>query len=137
MQKIPIDLARAGMVLAKPVARENGITVMAEGMELTQTLIDRLQGMSIERIVVQGHPVDMGGALGSTKFSERLERLPHLFRVYEKDKWMKMVLNRLQAYFRIKAAAQAAREKALSKAGQSDEEIAEARVSGNGNGDEA
>lgn len=130
MQKIPIDLARPGMKLAKPVAKDNGITVMAEDMELTQALIDRLQSMKIDRIVVHGHPVDMGGALGGTKFSERLERLPHLFRGHSNDKWMMMVLNRLQTYFRIKAAAQAARQKALSKEGQSDEEIAQAQVSG-------
>ncbi len=132
MQKIPIDLARPGMKLARPVERENGITVMAADMELTQPLIDRIQSMNIDRIIVHGHPVDMGGAMGGTKFDERLKRMPHLFRVYKKDKWMMMVQKRLESYFRIKAAAQAARAKALLREGQSDLEIEQAQVNGNG-----
>lgn len=60
MQKIPIDLAAPGMKLAKPVLKEGGMTIMAEGMELNDSLISRLQAMKIDRITVQGHPVDMG-----------------------------------------------------------------------------
>lgn len=130
MQKIPIDLAKPKMKLARAVVKENGITVMAEGMELTQALIDRIKGMNIDRIVVQGHPVDIGGAAGGTQFDERLKRIPHLFRAYKNDKWMVMVQKRLESYFRIKAAAQAARAKALLKEGQSDHEIEQAQANG-------
>lgn len=125
-------MAKPGMKLAKPVQRDNGITVMAEGMELTQALIDRLDTMKIDRVVVQGHPVDIGGVAGGTKYDERLDRMAHLFRTYENDKWMMMVKNRLESYFRIKAAGQAARERALAKAGQSDAEIEHANVNGVG-----
>lgn len=115
MQKIPLKLARSGMVLARPVIRENGITVVAEGFELTDSLILRLEGMKIERIVVKGNPVDMGGG-GSTAFDERLARLDHLFRSWEKDQWMRKVKAFLANYFRLKAAARAAAETAEREA---------------------
>ncbi|WP_242012270.1 hypothetical protein [Pseudodesulfovibrio cashew] len=113
MQKIPIDLAAPGMKLAKPVTKEGGMTIMAEGMELTESLIARLENMKIDRITVQGHPVDMGGAGSGTVYAERLERLDHLFRRHAKDKWMMRVKNRMAQYFRIKAAAQEAKRKAM------------------------
>ncbi|MGE4192081.1 MAG: hypothetical protein AB7E51_01695 [Pseudodesulfovibrio sp.] len=113
MQKIPINLAAPGMKLAKPVTRENGITIMAEGMELTDSLIARLEGMDVERITVHGHPVDMGGAGAGTRWGERLDRLDHLFRRHAEDKWMMRVKARMGQYFQIKAAAQEARMKAL------------------------
>jgi len=113
MQKIPIDLARPGMKLARAVAKENGMTIMAEGMELTESLISRLENMNVDRITVQGNPVDMGGAGSGTVYAERINRLDHLFRRYGADKWMMRVKDRMAQYFRIKAAAQEARRKAL------------------------
>ncbi|MGE4291307.1 MAG: hypothetical protein AB7E32_03755 [Desulfovibrio sp.] len=115
MQKIPLKLARPGMVLARPVVRENGITIVAEGFELTDSLIQRLEGMKIERIVVKGNAVSMEGG-GTTAFDERLGRLDHLFRAYEKDQWMRKVKAFLANYFRLKAAAQAATEAAEREA---------------------
>ncbi|MDD3312965.1 hypothetical protein [Pseudodesulfovibrio sp.] len=113
MQKIPIDLARPGMKLARAVTRENGMTIMAEGMELTESLISRLENMKVDRITVQGNPVDMGGAGAGTVYAERIKRLDHLFRRYGGDKWMMRVKDRMAQYFRIKAAAQEARRKAM------------------------
>lgn len=113
MQKIPIDLAAPGMKLAKPVTKEGGMTIMAEGMELTESLISRLETMKIDRITVQGNPVDMGGAGSGTVYAERIERMDVLFRRYTKDKWMQRVKNRMVQYFRIKAAAQEAKQKAM------------------------
>jgi hypothetical protein len=113
MQKIPIDLARSGMKLARPVVKEGGMTIMAEGMELTDSLIARLQNMKIDRITVQGHPVEMGGTGAGTKYAERMERMSVLFRRYGEDKWMVRVRDRMAQYFKIKAAAQEARQKAM------------------------
>jgi len=123
MQKIPIDLAKSGMKLAKPVTKEGGMTIMAEGMELSDSHISRLQSMSIDRITVQGHPVDMGGAGSGTKWAERQERLDHLFRRYAEDKWMMRVKNRMGQYFQIKAAAQEARMKALEAVDEAVDEV--------------
>ncbi|EGB13440.1 hypothetical protein DND132_0223 [Pseudodesulfovibrio mercurii] len=116
MQKIPINLAAPGMKLAKAVTKENGMTIMAEGMELTESLISRLEGMNIERITVQGHPVEMGGTGAGTHWGERLDRLDHLFRQYAEDKWMLRVKERMRQYFQIKAAAQEARMQAMKQA---------------------
>ncbi len=113
MQRIPLDLAAAGMKLAKPVTKENGMTIMAEGMELTESLISRLETMEIDRITVQGNPVDMGGAGSGTKYAERVERLEVLFRRYTNDKWMQRVKKRMVQYFQMKAAAQEAKRKAM------------------------
>jgi hypothetical protein len=127
MQKIPINLAAPGMKLAKAVTRENGMTIMAEGMELTESLISRLEGMNIERITVQGHPVEMGGAGAGTRWGERRDRLDHLFRQYAEDKWMMRVKERMRQYFQIKAAAQEAKMQAVKQA-----EIAGEEPGGNG-----
>lgn len=129
MQKIPIDLAAPGMQLAKPVTKENGMTIMAEGMELTESLISRLESMKIDRITVKGTPVDMGGAGAGTRWGERLERLDHLFRRHAKDKWMMRVKGRMGQYFQIRAAAQEAKAKAIQAAMEGDDEPEENGVS--------
>jgi hypothetical protein len=120
MQKIPINLAAPGMKLAKAVTKENGMTIMAEGMELTDSLIARLDGMNIERITVQGHPVELGGTGAGTHWGERLDRLDHLFRRYGEDKWMVRVRERMRQYFQIKAAAQEAKMRAVKQAETAD-----------------
>jgi hypothetical protein len=131
MQKIPLDLARSGMKLARPVVKEGGMTIMAEGMELTDSLISRLQNMKIDRITVQGSPVDMGGSGAGTKYAERMERMSVLFRRYDDDKWMVRVRDRMIQYFRIKAAAQEARMKAM-QAVNSEPEDAGMNIANNG-----
>ena len=125
MQKIPINLAKSGMKLAKPVTKEGGMTIMAQDMELTDSHISRLASMKIDRITVQGHPVDMGGAGAGTRWGERLERLDHLFRQHSKDKWMMRVKNRMSQYFQIKAAAQEAKLKAMEAMDESEDEVVE------------
>ena len=131
MQKIPINLAAAGMKLAKPVTKEGGMTIMAEGMELTDSLISRLEAMKIDRITVQGHPVDMGGAGAGTKWGERKDRLDYLFRKHADDKWMTRVKDRMGQYFQIKAAAQEVKMQAM-KSIESNEDEAEVENGGSG-----
>ncbi|MFP4071150.1 MAG: hypothetical protein ACLFTB_03785 [Desulfovibrionales bacterium] len=107
MQKIPLELAQAGMVLEKPLLRENGLVLVAEGTELTETLIGRLENMKITSIVVQGEPVEMEGMSG-TSYAKRIERLDHLFRGHE-DQWMQKVKLFLRHYFQSRAAVVASR----------------------------
>ena len=57
MQKIPLEKAAEGMVLAKPIARENGVVLMGEGTELNEQLIERLKGLDITKITVKGRPL--------------------------------------------------------------------------------
>lgn len=110
MQKIPVKLAAPGMKLAKPVTRDNGMVVLAEGLELTEGIIQKLESMDVERIVVKGNPVNLGDNDDSS-WSKKSERLDHLFRRYSKDKWMFRV-KVFKEYFDLKAAAQKAEEEA-------------------------
>ncbi len=69
MQRIPVSKAREGMVLAKPVARDNGVVLMGEGTELDERLIEKLVDLDIQKIAVKGKPL---GTLGDDKPLEQL-----------------------------------------------------------------
>lgn len=60
MQKLPINLAAPGMILAKPVTNEKGMPLCAEGTELSANLIERLKKMNVNTLSIKGHPVDLG-----------------------------------------------------------------------------
>ncbi len=112
MQKIPLNLARPGMVLAKPVARGDGIAVAAAGTELSESLLDRLDTMGVTHLVVEGEPVALDGPSGSPSFDKRIERLPFLFRKFKGDPWMEQIKSLVDHYFRMRAAASAAASQA-------------------------
>jgi hypothetical protein len=108
MQKIPLNLARPGMVLAKAVARTDGIAVAAQGTELSQALLDRFETMGVDTVVVEGNPVNLEGSAGDISFEKRAERLDHLFRRHAGDAWMEQIKRLLYDYFKLKAAGAAA-----------------------------
>ena len=116
MQKIPLNLARPGMILAKPVARPDGIAVAAAGSELSENLLDRFDMMGVTHLVVEGEPVPLDGPAGATSFDKRLERMPFLFRKYPEDKWMGQIRRLLDHFFRMKAASSAAMAAAVAAA---------------------
>jgi hypothetical protein len=60
MQRVPIDLAKPGMVLAKPILNDSGMALCAEGTELTASIIERLIKMNIFYVTLRGNPVDLG-----------------------------------------------------------------------------
>jgi hypothetical protein len=103
MQKIPLALAKPGMKLAKPITKANGMPIIASGVELSEALIARLDGMGIDKIFVLGDAV-----AASQNPSERVARLDRLFRRLEGDPYMREVKAWLREYFTIKAAADAA-----------------------------
>ena len=102
MQKIPLSLAKPGMKLAKPITKANGMPIIAAGVELSESLIDKLDGMGIDKVFVVGDAV-----AASQNPSERVTRLDHLFRRLD-DPFMVQVKRHLREYFTIKAAADAA-----------------------------
>ena len=102
MQKIPLSLVKPGMKLAKPITKPNGMPIIAAGVELSEALIARLDGMGIDKVHVQGDAVS-----ASANPSERVARLDHLFRRLEGDPWMREVKGFFREYFTIKAAADA------------------------------
>lgn len=114
MQKIPLQLAKPDMVLAKPVTRENGMVLVAAGTVLTEGLIAKLGNMGVELLVVEGEALDMGGGCSAEVLAKKRERLDHLFRNFGDDKYMGQV-KQVVAYYYVRqcalaAAAQAARE---------------------------
>lgn len=109
MQKIPLELAKAGMVLAKPVLRSNGLVLIGENAELSDAIIARLKQMDIDTVVVQGNPLDLEGVGSGTPYNRILDRMDHLFRKYEADQEMMLVKSRIRDYFQLKAAAEAAK----------------------------
>jgi hypothetical protein len=61
MQKIPLDMAKSGMKLAKDVLTDNGRVLCGQGTELTDSLLLRLDNLGIQSITVEGFPVPMPG----------------------------------------------------------------------------
>jgi hypothetical protein len=104
MQKIPLNLAKPGMKLAKPILRENGLVLVAENSELSEALLERLERMDVTMVTVQGNPVDLGGG-GKNPYANRVERLDHLFRKHGDDPWMVKLQTHLKDYFLLKAAS--------------------------------
>ncbi len=99
MQKVPLTLAKPGMVLEKPVTRENGMTLVGVGTQLTDALLQRLENMGVESIVVEGSPLTPDG---ENPYTAKIERLEHLFRQYTQDRWMQKVKATLVACFEKK-----------------------------------
>ncbi|MBW1739783.1 MAG: hypothetical protein JRJ42_01470 [Deltaproteobacteria bacterium] len=86
MQKIPVNLAKPGMKLAKPVANDRGIVLCGTGAELTEEMITRLSDMGVKRITVEGHPVDTGDP--EKTLSQQIRELDARFKKVEGDPLM-------------------------------------------------
>jgi hypothetical protein len=104
MQKIPLQLARPDMVLAKPVTRDNGMVLGAAGPTLTEYLISKLGNMGVEEVAVQGDALGMGEGCGAEALARKQERLDHLFRNFEEDKYMQSVKGLIAGYYARKCA---------------------------------
>ncbi|WP_033396206.1 hypothetical protein [Thermodesulfatator atlanticus] len=58
MQRIPIEMAKAGMILAKDVTDEAGRVLCGPETELTTELIEKFKAMGVKFVSVKGHPID-------------------------------------------------------------------------------
>ncbi|GAB6888815.1 hypothetical protein JCM13304A_23140 [Desulfothermus okinawensis JCM 13304] len=99
MQKIPLDKAKTGMVLAKPVLKENGMVLIAQGTELTENHFSILKKQGIKFIVVKGTPLDLGEGAYGFSIKKRLDRLDYIFRKHKNNKWMQKVKEFFNIYF--------------------------------------
>jgi hypothetical protein len=109
MQKIPLELAKADMVLAKAVTRENGMVLVAAGTKLTESLISKLGNMGVEEVAVQGDGLGVGDGYGAEALAKRQERLEHLFRNFKEDRYMQRIKGLVSDYYSRKCAQAAAR----------------------------
>lgn len=95
MQKVPIELVKPGMVLARPITNDAGMALCAEGTELSENIIERLMRMNVSHVTLKGHPVDFGG---ETKTKEqRAEELKTRFSRVQGDPLMQMILSAAQS----------------------------------------
>ena len=101
MQRIPLELVKPGMKLAKPVNNDRGMTLCSAGVEMTEALIARLSDMGIKRITVEGHPT--GTREKGKSLSQQIDALNARFRHVEEDPLMKKVKNILLEHFKQKA----------------------------------
>ncbi|MBI5633511.1 MAG: hypothetical protein HZA15_08555 [Nitrospirae bacterium] len=88
MQNIPISLAAAGMVLAKEIKTDDNPAsppICGKGVTLTASLINRLAGMGVQSVVVEGHPVRLEG---EKTLAETLEILDKRFAKVSGDQLM-------------------------------------------------
>lgn len=95
MQKVPIELVKPGMVLAKPVTSDAGMALCGEGTELTESIIERLKQKNISHLTLKGHPVDLGGE-SKTK-EQKIEELTQRFSRVQDDPLMQKILSAAQS----------------------------------------
>ena len=100
MQKIPLNLAKPGMRLAKAVLNEKGLVLCGEGVELNDALISRLSNLNINNITVEGHPVDTGAE--EKPLDEQLQDLEKRFEKVKSDPLMKMIKSIFEKQIRLK-----------------------------------
>src|SRR3989338_3248902 len=100
MQKIPLNLAKPGMRLAKAVLNEKGLVLCGEGVELNDALISRLSSLNINKITVDGHPVDTGAE--EKPLDEQLQDLEKRFEKVKSDPLMKMIKDMIERQIREK-----------------------------------
>jgi len=100
MQKIPLNLAKPGMRLAKAVLNEKGLVLCGEGVELNDALISRLSNLNINKITVDGHPVDTGAE--EKPLDEQLQDLEKRFEKVKSDPLMKMIKSIFEKQIRLK-----------------------------------
>jgi hypothetical protein len=98
MQKIPLDQARVGMVLARDVTTEDGRVLAPADSPVDEILLRRLDLAGATKLVVQGKPVP-GATMGYDALA-RVERLDHLFRAHRGDRFMMTLKTMLFKYFK-------------------------------------
>ncbi len=100
MQRIKVEQAEQGMVIAHSIETPSGQILCAKGTELTETLIERLEKIEITHIFVEGHPVDDGKPRKS--LDEELSALERRFDSVADDKLMGALKMIVQKYLRDK-----------------------------------
>ena len=54
MPKIPVDNLKPGMKLARPLLNSSGMVLMAEGTELTEARISKIENMGVDSVFIDG-----------------------------------------------------------------------------------
>ena len=81
---VPDDL-QPGMILSKPVTNANGVVMLAEGTELTDSVIEKMRDMDIDYVYVKG------GLEGDTTLEQMLADLDKRFLSVEEAPYMDVI----------------------------------------------
>ncbi|HVN95987.1 MAG TPA: hypothetical protein VMT62_06130 [Syntrophorhabdaceae bacterium] len=92
MAKLSLDRLETGMKLAKPVQNAAGMVLLGENTELTAELIDRIRGMGIDSVYIQG--MTKPAIPMETMLSDLYER----FRPVEKEPHMDLIKKALKEH---------------------------------------
>ncbi len=95
MQRVPLNLVKPGMVLAKPIMNEQGMPLCGEGTELSDVLIERLKRMNITTVALKGHPVDLGDDVKTRE--EQVAEMKARFGHVAGDPLMERIMNSIEA----------------------------------------
>jgi hypothetical protein len=57
MPRVVPDSLQAGMILSKPVVNANGVTLVMEGTELTDSMVEKIREMDVDYVYVKGAPL--------------------------------------------------------------------------------
>ncbi len=100
MQRVKVEQAAPGMVIAHPIETPSGQILCAKGTELTEGLVERLEKIEITHLFVEGHPVDDGKPRKSLE--EELSLLEQRFSSLEDNKLMSALKMIVQKHLRDK-----------------------------------
>ena len=100
MQRIKVEQAAPGMVIAHPIETPSGQILCAKGTELTEGLVERLEKIEITHVFVDGHPVDDGKPIKS--LDEELSALEQRFSAITDNKLMSALKMIVQKHLRDK-----------------------------------
>lgn len=120
MQRIALNKAAPGMILAQAVCRSEGPVLVGEGVTLTESIIDRIRATGTATVWVEGNPLGAEGDVGNLRIVA--ERLPHLFRRVKDDVFMMTLCNVFARHFARRMAEQQAAEDAAIERGKNGED---------------
>ncbi len=103
MQRIPIKLARAAMVLAKDAVTPEGQVLCGAGTELNEELIVKLRKQGVLVLSVKGRPVR---APGEKSLSERLKELDSRFAKVRRDPVLRALQHLIGEYWVVEEKGQ-------------------------------
>ena len=94
MQRILLAQAGPGMTLAKEILNPEGLVLCGAGTALSPALIERLAGMDIVDVTVEGHPVNIEG---EKTLQEELQEIDLRFHRVEAIPPLMFLKKRIQA----------------------------------------
>jgi len=94
VQRILLGQAGPGMILAKEILNPEGMVLCGAGTALSPALIERLSGLDVVDVTVEGHPVNIEG---EKTLQEELQEIDLRFRRVEDIAPLMYLKKRIQA----------------------------------------